>query len=302
MDISTYFKHLEKPTGRVEAILDTDTYNEIDDQFALAYLLRSQDKVDLKAIYAAPFLNIKSTSAADGMEKSYDEILKLLDFMKIEYTDVYKGSAAFLSNEKEPVLSGAAADLVKRVKNRSADDPLYIVAIGAITNIASALLIDPTIKDKIIVIWLGGHAFHWHNNREFNLFQDIAAARVVFASGCPLILFPCMGVVDHLATTGPELDFWLKGKNELCDYLVKITEEEAKLYYTSEAWSRSIWDVAAAAWLAGPDNGIYSRLEHRPVPQYDDRYSIDKEAPLIRYVYGISRDIIFEDLFNKLAE
>ena len=37
-------------------ILDTDTYNEIDDQFALAYAMLSKDKVDLLSVNAAPFL------------------------------------------------------------------------------------------------------------------------------------------------------------------------------------------------------------------------------------------------------
>ncbi|GAB1453609.1 hypothetical protein MASR2M47_36650 [Draconibacterium sp.] len=51
-------------------VLDTDTYNEVDDQFALAYALLSPDKIDLQAIYAAPFHNDRSENAGDGMEKA----------------------------------------------------------------------------------------------------------------------------------------------------------------------------------------------------------------------------------------
>ena len=46
---------LKKPAGRVSAVLDTDPFNEVDDQFALAYILRSPERIDLQAIYAAPF-------------------------------------------------------------------------------------------------------------------------------------------------------------------------------------------------------------------------------------------------------
>ena len=46
---------LAPPSGKVEMVLDTDTYNEVDDQFALAYALMSPEKLDLKAVYAAPF-------------------------------------------------------------------------------------------------------------------------------------------------------------------------------------------------------------------------------------------------------
>ena len=60
---------LQKPKGKVDVVIDTDTYNEIDDQFAVAYLVKSDEKLNLKAIYAAPFHNEKSTGPADGMEK-----------------------------------------------------------------------------------------------------------------------------------------------------------------------------------------------------------------------------------------
>ena len=37
-------RNLQAPAGHVDVILDTDAYNEIDDQFAIAYLINSQDK------------------------------------------------------------------------------------------------------------------------------------------------------------------------------------------------------------------------------------------------------------------
>ena len=61
---------LQTPTGPVDMILDTDAYNEIDDQFAIAYTIAAK-KLNLKALYAAPFHNQLSTGPADGMEKSY---------------------------------------------------------------------------------------------------------------------------------------------------------------------------------------------------------------------------------------
>ena len=60
-------------------VLDTDTYNEIDDQFAVVYSLISPEKLDVEAIYAAPFFNTRSLSPKDGMEKSYEEISEILD-------------------------------------------------------------------------------------------------------------------------------------------------------------------------------------------------------------------------------
>ena len=96
------FKNLLVPTDKVDVVLDTDAYNEIDDQFAIAYLLSCKEKLNTKAIYAAPFFNPNSTDAKDGMEKSYNEILKLLSLMD-EKVDVFKGSNTYLENESTPV-------------------------------------------------------------------------------------------------------------------------------------------------------------------------------------------------------
>ena len=63
-----------------------------------------------------------------------------------------------------------------------------------------------------MVVWLGGHAYHMNDNREFNLSQDIAAARVIFGCGVPVVQLPCIGVVDKLTISQPEIEYWLKGK------------------------------------------------------------------------------------------
>lgn len=301
IDNEFILRRLKRPAGQVDVVLDTDTYNEIDDQFALAYLIKSDDKLNLQAIYAAPFFNAKSSGPEDGMVKSYQEIITILDLIgKPEYKAVtYKGSKAYLSNEVTPVVSEAALDLVERGKKRTEESPLYVIAIGAITNVASALLLEPALKEKIVVVWLGGHSFEWHDNKEFNLFQDVAAARVVLESGVPVVLLPCMGVVSAFTTTQPELEYWLKGKNSLCDYLVDSTIKQAEVDEDAICWSRAIWDVTAVAWLLD-DKFMSDRLEHSPIPEYDHKYSHDKTRHLIKYVYHINRDILFEDLFKKL--
>ena len=63
-------RRLHFPKGMVDVVLDTDTYNEVDDQFALAYMLCSGDKLNVKGISAAPFHNSRSCGPGDGMEKS----------------------------------------------------------------------------------------------------------------------------------------------------------------------------------------------------------------------------------------
>ena len=241
-------RNLSVPEGRVDVVLDTDAYNEIDDQFAISYLLKSKEKLNTKAIYAAPFFNSNSVSPEDGMEKSYNEILKLISLLG-EKVDVFKGSERYLDNENTPVISPAAQDLAERVKKYSPLNPIYVVAIGAITNIASAILLNPEFAENAVVIWLGGHALHYHNTKEFNMEQDVAAARVVMQSGVPFVQLPCMGVVNSFTVSKPELEFWLQGKNDLADYLAENTIKVAESYAKGSAWTRVIWGVTAVAWL-----------------------------------------------------
>jgi len=292
---------LQCPKGPVDMVLDTDAYNEIDDQFAISYAL-FHEKLNLKALYAAPFFNSLSTGPKNGMERSYDEILNLLRLAGRE-VPAFRGSEAYLTDEATPVESDSARDLVSRAKAYSPDHPLYVVAIGAITNVASALLMDPSIADNIVVVWLGGHALHWHDNAEFNIKQDVPAARVVFASGAPLVMLPCMGVVSAFTTSGPELEYWLRGKNALCNYLTDHTEEAANQYAAGKVWTRVIWDVTAVAWLTNDDDRfMLSELTSTPVPELDHRWARDCRRPLCRYVYHIQRDALMRDLFATLAK
>ena len=305
MTLEQYEKNLSVPTGTVDVILDTDAYNEVDDQFAIAYMLLAKEKIRPLGITAAPFLNARSTSPADGMEKSYREILKILDLLgEMPLKEhVYRGSERFLPSEREPVPSPAAAFIAETAAKHTPEHPLYVVAIGAITNVASAILLQPEVmRENTVVVWLGGHSHGWVNTEEFNMRQDIAAARVVFDGGMPLVQLPCEGVVSEFRTTKPELLHWLKGTTPVADYLAENTIRQADLYAEGRAWSRCIWDVTAVAWLLNEnDRFMSSAVVPAPVPEYDFRYAFDFRRRPMRYVYHIWRDNLFSDLFFRLS-
>ena len=294
-------KNLSVPAGKIDVVLDTDAFNEIDDQYAIAYLMRSSDKLNTKAVYAAPFINEKVSSVEEGMEKSYDEIFNILKLIG-EKATVFRGSKVFLSDENTPVISDAANDLAKRAEEYSPEKPLYVVAIGAITNVASAILINPKVAENTVVVWLGGHAHHYHNTYEFNMLQDVAAARVVFKSGVPLVQLPCAGVVSAFSLSKPDLKCWFKGKNELADYLVDITIEKMEKYSKHEVWFKTIWDVTAVAWLLNDNERFMcSEVKTAPLPSYDNLYSHNPGGHLMRYVYHIKCDALMRDMIEKLT-
>ena len=285
-----------------DVVLDSDAYNEIDDQFAIAYLLKNDRYLNTRAIYAAPFSNIIAATPQEGMGKSYDEILKLLKLCDRE-VPVFRGSCNYLVDERTAVDSPAARDLVFRALQYSKDNPLYVVAIGAITNIASALLLEPKIAENIVIIWLGGHAHHWHDTVEFNMKQDIAAARVVMGSSASFVQLPCRGVVSEFSVSKPDLVEYFYDRNLLSDYLAKNTVKHmAERRKVGPIWSKPLWDVTAVAWLMN-DGDKYMKAYDLLVrlPEYDGRYGPEQNK-LIKYVYSINRDLLLTDLVRVLTE
>lgn len=301
-----YIHRLQKPASAVDVVIDTDAYNQVDDLYALAYLLLSDEKLKLKGIFAAPFYSPpgmgrirQNSSPGEGMHQSYDAIMELLDVMKREDLKkiTFYGSEENLKDEVTPVESDAARELVRLAKEYTPESPLYVIAIAALTDIASAILLDQSIVDRIVVVWLGGHGLDWLTCTDFNASQDIAAARVLFGCGAAVVQLPLNGVVAEFRISRIELEYYLKGKNRLCDYLLDCSlsiMKDASIYN----WSKPLWDVAVVAWLLDSEF-MEDRYEYSPVFEYDLHYGIDHNRHFIKYVYHINRDILFENMFRK---
>ena len=172
-----------------------------------------------------------------------------------------------------------------------------MIAIGAISNVASALLKSPEIIDKIVVVWLGGHVLEWPHTKEFNLRQDVGGAQVLFDSGVPLILVPAMGVTSHLHSTVPEIEKYVQPHGAIGEFLAMRFKEYSDIHM---GWSKQIWDMAAVGWVLDP-HWAPSVLTHTPILTDSVTWSIDRSRHLMRYVTQINRDSILRDFFVKLA-
>lgn len=135
---------------KINVILDTDTYNECDDQFALAYLIKTQDMFNIEAITVAPYSHTKrDVKVIDGQELSYNEILKICNWLNFDTIDkVFKGSMGYIQNGYDENNDAVNKIIEVALKN----DKTYILGIGAITNIALALKKEPKIIDRIEII------------------------------------------------------------------------------------------------------------------------------------------------------
>jgi inosine-uridine nucleoside N-ribohydrolase len=307
-DYSDLTARLMRPTHPVDVLLDTDAFNEIDDQYAIAYLVANEPQLKVIGFTAAPFYRnpaegvSRSKDPAEGMEQSYLEIIKILNLMgRIDLIGrVFRGSCSYLPSESKPVPSQAVTQILKISQQYDKRNPLYLLAIGAGTNVASALLTDPSLVDRCVVIWLGGHSLQFGDCSDFNISQDIAAARVIFGCGVPLVQFPCLGVVSEFRFSKPELEYWFRGKNKLCDYLIDNTYEFAMKKYGYEGWSKPIWDPVTITWLLEGDF-LLDRYIPSPIPEYDRTYGINSDRHPIKYVYYVKKDTIIRDMAHKLS-
>jgi inosine-uridine nucleoside N-ribohydrolase len=278
-------------------VLDTDTFNEVDDQFALVHALLSPDRVDLEAVYAAPFHNEKSAGPGDGMQKSYQEIRHILALAGDKTTPVLEGATQWLSEAGQARPNPATDDLVRRALSDDGEGPLFVVAIGAPTNVSNALLLAPEITDRVVVVWLGGNSLHWPTAREFNLRQDPDASRALLDCGVPLVHVPCLNVADHLITTRAEIDRFVRPAGTLGEFLARRYAENVA---GDAGVSKVIWDLAAMGWLLD-ESWTTTVLAHSPVLTDALTWSRDDSRHLIGEVVEVRRDAILADLFKRLA-
>jgi inosine-uridine nucleoside N-ribohydrolase len=178
----------------------------------------------------------------------------------------------------------------------SLSNPLYVIAIAAISNVASAILKAPDIIDRIVVVWLGGNTLEWPDQREFNLKQDVGGAQVLFDSGVPLVMLPCMGVVSHLHSTVPEIERYVEPHGAIGKFLAMRFKEYAKDH---TGWAKEIWDMAAVAWLLD-ETWAPSVLIPSPVLTDNMTFSVDRSRHPIRYVTYVRRNPILQDFIKKL--
>lgn len=299
IDEVTRIKMLQLPTGKIDIVIDTDTNNEIDDQFAIAYALFSPERFQVKAILAAPYvIDDGIQDPAEGMELSYQEIHKLLRLMNCSHVPedfVLRGSQAFMDHSKQPVPSPAADAIIRLASSHSPEHPLYVVAIGAITNVASAIQKAPDIIKNMVVVWLGGNDFG-QSPDVFNVNRDKYAGQVIFDCGVPLIHVPTYYVSSHLITSVPALRSFIGGANPLCDYFI---ENVQGFRAENFATGKEIWDVSAFAVLMDPS---WSTSEITATPIITDQltWSFDYRRPLMRNIRTLDREAIMKDLYHKL--
>ncbi|GJM38914.1 MAG: hypothetical protein DHS20C19_22810 [Acidimicrobiales bacterium] len=322
-----------RPDGPLRVVIDTDTANEIDDQFAIVWAMLSPEQLTIEGVHAAPFCHGHYFDAVDaaatkrggertrleyvaeaigperrarmtadrpasqGEERSRAEIHRLLDAIDAAAPPVKAGSTRFMESPTDIVESDAARHLIERA--HAGSGPLYVPTIGAPTNVAAALLMDPSIAEKIVVIFLAGYpSAAPHADDSFNLVQDRHATNVLFESSVPLVYQPGYHVAEVLGFSLPDADRWLKGHGTLGDLLHQIYVDNP-IDRDVDAVGRSwvIWDIIAIAWLLDPS---WAPTFETSRARVTDAHTWEPMDGRMQEAFRVQRGPIFADLLAKI--
>ncbi|WDR06272.1 nucleoside hydrolase [Devosia rhodophyticola] len=342
-------ERLSPPTDKVRVIIDSDTANEIDDQYALAWALLSPEKLSVEAVTAEPFsfahhlpvlraaeaamlsgqpypehvvggfqgwlsrLHNQGRRVADlnlvgpdeGVELSYREILTVYEKLGMSSEGkVFRGAPRYMTAPDDCVKTEAAEVIVDLAK--SGDGPLYVAAMGCVTNVAAALLMAPEIVRDIVVVWTSGYpSAAPHSNRpSLNLVQDVHASRLLFDSGVPHVYLPGYHVGAQLKISLPEMEQFVRGRGAMGDYLYHLYTNNPlhKMFALEDTARRTwvIWDIINIAWLINPE-WVPTHMTTSPILTEDLYMQLDPSRHAMAEAHDVQRDEIFIDFYDKLA-
>jgi inosine-uridine nucleoside N-ribohydrolase len=276
---------------KIRVIIDTDAACEADDQYAIVHSLLTPRFI-VKGIIAEQFANQGSDCS---VERSYDEIIKLLELMNMKDITVKKGNAFPLESEHDGTLSEGAELIINEALIED-EHPLFVLCQGAITNVAAALINRPEIADRFTCIWIGGGLYPdgcW----EFNLINDYHAANVVFKSKLNLWQVP-MDCYTTMQVGYAELEAKVYPCGEIGKYLFEELTGHGMTanWVMGESWV--LGDSPAPALALNPCCGQY---EERNAPICESTGSYTGETNhKIRVYHRIDSRYVLEDFFAKL--
>lgn len=297
-DIKNYVENFDYSTRVVPAIpaagkqirviIDTDAKNEIDDQWAITLAIFSQERFRIEGFVAASYL----VDGPESVQRSYDEIRTVLSLAGMaDRFPVYKGSQP-MRYQYEPSPSEGVDFIIKKALESTPEDPLYVIGLGAATDIASAFLIEPQIRDRVVAFW---HLrTQWPDKCvNYNVFGDAHAARLLFNSPLPFILFD---TGTDLTCSVEESAQKVKPHGKLGNYLHEYR-------YTRE-WmldpKKGFFDLGDIAALVDPTLASVEVVDC-PEVNFDLTYAFRNRRGKILRVHAIDRDRTFA-LFYKALE
>ena len=232
-----------------KVIIDADTGNEVDDLYAVVRGL-------IEPSWQVLGLNATQWQASHwatdkSMEDSHRLNDILLSYLKIDQVASNRGADNRLYDWGNKTQTSAASMFIVNEALESQNEKLVVIALGALTNIASAILDEPSITEKIKLYWLGSsYDFETQSmkNIDFNSVMDIQAVDVILNSNVELHIIP-NHVSGKMKFDWEETENQFRGIHHLTDYLL----DRWYLHVDAGIRERTIWDLALIQAVIFPE-------------------------------------------------
>ena len=271
----------------IRVIIDADAKNEIDDQWAITLAILSPERFKIEGFVAAPYLS----AGFHSVENSAKEIEFVLEKAGMAGKWPVKRGSHPMQYRDVPSESEGVDFIIEQAMDSTPDDPLWVIGLGAATNIASAYLKEPKIAERIKVFW--HFRTRWPDKCwNFNVFGDTHAARVVFHSNLPFVLFD---TGTHLYCPMEESKVRVRPHGELGKYLhdYRLTND----YFMGD--KKGFFDLGDIAALVDPDLASWEVVDC-PEVDWDLSYRFKGNRGKILRCYEIDRDKTFALFYEKL--
>lgn len=284
----------------IPLILSTDVGNEIDDQWAVMYLL-TNPQFDVLGMVSSHAPTLPDPSAHYTYRVLVDEVENHMALAS--HPPLFEGSSLPLADTHTPRGNAGVDFIIGASRAFSKDHRLDVLTIGAATDVASAILEDPGIADRIRVVAMGFN--RWPDGGdEFNVANDPRAWQVILDSRVPVVI-GCGDVCRaYLALTPDQAKRLVADHGPLGAWL---WAEYQDWYYRnvkplrqddfSKPWI--IWDIITAAYVEGLATG-----ESKPRPSLGDNMVFEHPATSeqITWITSVDSKRLWADFVDRLDD
>lgn len=284
---------------RIPVVLSTDVGNEIDDQWAVAYLLL-QPRFEVLGVMSAHAPSLAAPAGYTSYRILRDVVENRLG-MSV-HPPLVEGGSLPLLNAKTPRPSPAVDFLIRTSKRFSHEKRLTVLMIGAGTDVASAILTDPSIVERIRVVQMGFN--DERGGDEFNIANDVHAIQAILDSDVPLVIGPGKVCRESLALGFDQAREMLAGHGAIGAWLW----EEYQAYYFrsvkplrvndfSKPWI--IWDNITLAYVLGMTEQHVS-----PRPQMRDNmtFEVGQRNQTVTWITDVDEKRMWADFLDLVDE
>ncbi len=275
---------------QLRALIDTDAANEIDDLYAIALAVASPGRFAIEGFVATHFAQ---KAGPESIVQSQRAIHEVLSAAGVDGRYAVKLGGNPMAYRSVPSESEGVDFIIERAHHGDAAHPLWVIGLGAATNLASALVKDPTIAPKVRYVFHARSPETWPTRSvQFNVSGDINAARVLLASRVPLVWFDTGAeLTAPMAETADRL-----GGTALGRFLHQYRNRNP---YFARA-DKGFFDMGDIAWLIAP--GLCaSAAVAAPAMNGFMYFEPDPRHGAMLRVSGIDRARSWELFFERIA-